>query len=358
MKFDIKGLIISSMGTLEFKESLFGTLCNGKEVHLYTVSNGKMSVSFSDYGCTITSILVPSKNGFADVVLGSSTLTGLVSDNLSYGTVVGRFANRIGGAKFTLDGREYKLDDNDSGNCLHGGFDRYEKKVWDAKKVETANGLGVEFSRFSPDGEQGMPGNLKVKVTYTLNENNELTLDYSAESDAPTPVNLTNHAYFNLKGYRGGTIYDQELQLDCSKFVEVSEKLIPTGKFISVDDAPVFDFRKPKLLGKDIEKTGNGYDHAFAVDGFDGSLRKFAVLKDPASGRTMEVSTTLPGCQVYTANWIEGSEGKNGFKNVRHGAVCLETESYPDTPNQKNFPSCIVTKDKPYHEVTVYKFGF
>ena len=347
------------MGTLKFKKTKFGTLYNGKDVHLFTVSNGKMSVSFSDYGCTITSIVLPAKNGKEiDVVLGCSTLEGFASDNLSFGTVVGRFANRIGDAKFKLDGKEYKLDNNDSGNCLHGGFDRYEKKVWTARKILTPKGIGVEFSRFSPDGEQGMPGELHVKVAYTLNLKNELTIEYTAVSDRPTPVNLTNHAYFNLKGYNGGTIYDQELQLDCSKFVEVSDKLIPTGKLLSVDDNPVFDFRKPKLLGKDIEATGNGYDHAYCVDDFDGHLKKFAVLKDPESGRTMTVSTTLPGCQVYTGNWIEGSVGKNGFVHKRHGAVCLETESYPDTPNHPEFPSCIVTPDKQYHEITVYKFDF
>ena len=348
------------MSTLiRIKKSKFGTLCDGKDVSLFTISNGKMSVSVTNYGCTITSILLPAGKGKkVDALLGCSTLEGFANDNLSFGTIVGRFANRIGGAKFSLNGKEYVLDNNDSGNCLHGGFDRYEKKVWDAKKVITKRGHGIEFSRFSPDGEQGMPGNLKVKVVYTLNDKNELTLDYSAESDAPTPVNLTNHAYFNLKGYNGGAIEDQELQLDSSSFVEVSDALIPTGKYSSVDDNPAYDFRKAKLLGKDIAKTGVGYDHAFCVDGFDGSLKKFALLKDPASGRSMSVATTLPACQVYTANYIEGFVGKNGYVHKRHDAVCLETESCPDTPNQKNFPSCIVTPDKPYHEVTVYGFDF
>ncbi len=348
------------MSTLiRIKKSKFGTLCDGRDVSLFTISNGKMSVSVTNYGCTITSILLPAGKGKkVDALLGCSTLEGFANDNLSFGTVVGRFANRIGGAKFSLNGKEYVLDNNDSGNCLHGGFDRYEKKVWDAKKVITKRGHGIEFSRFSPDGEQGMPGNLSVKVVYTLNEKNELSLEYTASSDAPTPVNLTNHAYFNLKGYNGGAIYDQELQLDCSKFVEVSDKLIPTGKLLSVDDNPVFDFRKPKLFGKDIEATGNGYDHAYCVDEYDGRLKQFAVLRDPASGRSMTVSTTLPGCQVYTANWVAGSQGKNGYIHKRHDAVCLETESYPDTPNQASFPPCIVTPEKPYHEVTVYKFGF
>ncbi|MCQ2247461.1 MAG: galactose mutarotase [Treponema sp.] len=347
------------MCTLSIKKSVYGVLCDGTEASLYTVSNGKMSFSATDYGCTLTSIILPGKNGKnVDILIGPSTLDGCVRDDKSFGTVVGRFANRIGNACFTLDGKTYNLDKNDGNNCLHGGFDRYEKKLWTSREVETPSGKGIEFTRFSPDGEQGMPGNLKVKVVYTLNDKNELTLDYSAESDAPTPVNLTNHAYFNLKGYNGGAIEDQELQLDSSSFVEVSDALIPTGKYSSVDDNPAYDFRKAKLLGKDIAKTGVGYDHAFCVDGFDGSLKKFALLKDPASGRSMSVATTLPACQVYTANYIEGFVGKNGYVHKRHDAVCLETESCPDTPNQKNFPSCIVTPDKPYHEVTVYGFDF
>jgi aldose 1-epimerase len=290
--------------------------------------------------------------------LGCSTLEGYASSNSSFGTIVGRFANRIGGAEFELGGKKYQLDKNDGKNCLHGGFDRYEKKLWDAKKIENENGTGVEFSRFSPDGEQNFPGNLELKVLYTLNEKNELTLEYFAKTDRPTPVNLTNHAYFNLKGYNGGSVEDQELQMDSSKFVEVGGDLIPTGRLVSVDEKKAFDFRVPKLLGRDMKETGAGYDHAYCIDSFDGKkLVKFAVLKDPASGRFMEVSTTLPACQIYTANFVEGIVGKNGFVHHAHDAVCMETESYPDSPNHAEFPSCIVTPEKPYHEITVYKFG-
>lgn len=346
------------MSNLKFKKVKFGTLYDGRKVHLYTVSNGSMSFSAIDYGCTITSILLPAKGGKkVDVLLGCSTLEGYASSGSCFGTVVGRFANRIGGASFSLNGKTYQLDKNDGENCLHGGFDRYEKKLWSAKKIRTDKGLGIEFSRTSPAGEQNMPGNLKIKVTYTLNEDNELTLDYSAKTDAPTPVNLTNHAYFNLKGYDGGSIEDQELKMDCSKFVEVDEHLIPSGKLCSVDEKKAFDFRVPKLIGKDMKETGSGYDHAYCIDSYNGSLVEFAVLKDPASGRTMTVSTTLPACQIYTANFIDGF-GKNGYPLKAHDAVCMETESYPDSPNHENFPSCIVTPEKPYHETTVYKFGF
>lgn len=348
------------MSNLKLTKTKFGTLYDGTKVHLYKISNGKMSFTVTDYGCTLTSILLPSdKNSKVDVLLGCSTLEGYAMSNSCFGTIVGRFANRIANASFTLNGKTYKLDANDGKNSLHGGFDRYEKKVWEAKKIKTEHGIGVEFSRFSKDGEQGMPGNLLLKVIYTLNEKNELTLDYFAKTDKDTPVNLTNHAYFNLKGYNGGSIEDQELQMDCSKFVEVNENLIPTGVLASVDANPAYDFRTSKLIGKDMKDTGDGYDHAFCIDSYgNGKLNKFAVLKDPSSGRSMTVSTTLPACQIYTGNFIEGVPGKNGFLHHIHDAVCLETESYPDSPNHEEFPSCIVRPDKPYHEVTVYKFDF
>lgn len=349
------------MSVLEFSKASFGTLYSGEEAHLYTVSNGSMSFSATDYGCTITSILLPSDGGRkTDVLLGCTTLEGYAASGSCFGTIVGRFANRIGGASFSLNGVSYPLDKNDGKNCLHGGFDRYEKKLWTAEEISTDKGLGIEFSRVSHDGEQGMPGNVALNVIYTLNESNELTLEYFARADKPTPVNLTNHAYFNLKGYDGGSIDDQELQLDCSKFVEVNKSLIPTGRLSSVDEKPAFDFRTPKLFGRDIKKTGGGYDHAYCIDAHNksGSLVKFAVLRDPASGRTMTVSTTLPACQIYTANFLDGIVGKNGYIHHARDAVCMETEAYPDAPNHKEFPSCIVTPEKPYHEITVYKFGF
>lgn len=348
------------MSTLEFKKSYFGTLYDGTEVHLFTVSNGKMSFSVTDYGCTITSILVPSKSGkLVDVVLGYSTLDGYTTGDKFFGAVVGRFANRIGNAKFSLNGVEYALDKNDGPNCLHGGFSTvYHKNVWKAEEVKTDKCVGVEFSRLSCDGEQGMPGNVELKVVYMLSENNELTLDYYASTDKATPVNLTNHSYFNLNGYDSGLILDHDFQIDSSAFLEVNDALIPNGTLASVDKLAAFDFRKTKKFGKDIKDAGFGYDHAFCIDSFDGSLKKFAVLTGDKSGISMEVSTTLPACQVYTANFIEGEKGKHGFVHHKHGGVCLETEGYPDAPNHDDFPTCIVTPEKPYHEVTVYKFGF
>ncbi len=350
--------IMSFMNNITVKETKFGTLCDGTEVSLYTISNGIMSFSCSNYGCTITNITVPSSGKKVDILMGCSTFSDCASSMSSYGTIVGRFANRIGGAKFSLNGKTYSLDKNDGENCLHGGFDRYEKKVYDAKIVETERGKGIEFSRMSPSGEQGFPGNVKLRVIYTLNSENELALEYFAETDEPTPINLTNHAYFNLKGYDGGKIYDLELKLNSSSYVEVGSDTIPTGKIVSVHDAPAFDFTAGKDIGKDIGKVGRGYDHAFCVDGYDGSLKSFGTLSDKKNGVSMEVLTTLPACQVYTGNYCEGNVGKNGFVHKAHDAICLETEFYPDAPNHPEFPDCIATQDKPHHSLTVYKFSF
>ena len=338
----------------------FGVLYNGSKADLYIVSNGRMSFSATNFGCTLTSIYLPcAGDGKVDILLGRSTLEGYASSNSSFGAVVGRFANRIGGASFLLEGQKYSLDKNDGDNCLHGGFDRFEKKLWKAKRVKNEYGIGVQFKRTSPSGEQGMPGNLEIKVTYTLNEENELRLDYFVSTNKPTPVNLTNHAYFNLKGWMGGSVEDLQLQIASSKFVEVDENLIPTGRLISVDDQKAFDFRKPKLIGCDIAKTSGGYDHAFCIDAYDGSgVKEFAKLEDPSTKRTMTVSTSLPACQIYTGNFLEGVEGKNGYTHHVHDAICMETEGYPDAPNHADFPNCIVEPTKPYHEITVYKFGF
>lgn len=350
------------MSNIKIQSKNFGTLYDGSEVQIFVISNDSMSVSCTDFGCHLTSIKLPSKNGqFVDVLLGCSTLEGYAQSDCDFGPVVGRFANRIGGAKFSLNGKTYNLDKNDnSKNFLHGGFDCYEKKLWLAKKIKNVNGEGIQFTRTSYDGEQKFPGNVDFTVNYTLNENNELTLEYIGIPDEATPINLTNHAYFNLKGYDGGSIEDQELQLDCSKFVEVDENLIPTGKLLDVKENSAFDFLNPKLIGKDISKTQMGYDHAYCIDKFadTNSVNKFAVLKDPFSGRTMTVSTNLPACQIYTGNFIEGIVGKNGFKHHKHDAICLETEFYPDAPNHSDFPCCIFTPENPYHAITVYKFDF
>lgn len=347
------------MSRLKFRKNKFGMLGDGTKVHIYTVSNGKMSFSATDYGCTITSIMLPAKNGSkVDILLGHSDLNGYLNSGLCFGTIVGRFANRVGNAKFTLDGVSYNLDQNDNGNTLHGGFDRYEKKMWEARKVSTDAGVGIEFTRTSYDGEQGFPGNVTLKVTYTLNENNTITLDYKAVTDKATPINLTNHAYFNLKGNENGSILDQELTLTCPHYLEVSEKLIPTGKLVPVDGTP-FDFTKPKLIGKDIGQVPPGYDHCYCLEKPDPVKPVyFATVKDPASGRKMHVATTQPGCQFYAANFIEGVIGKNGHMYHSHDALCLETQAFPDSPNKPEFPNCILKPGDVYHQITEYSFEF
>lgn len=348
------------MGILTIQKSKFGTLSDGREVSLYTVSNGSMSFSASDYGCTLTSINLPTKTGKSvDVLLGFSTLEGWIQDGSSFGAGVGRFANRIGKCSFTLDGVNYKLDDNDSGRTLHSGFDRWEKMLWDSRIVSTKHGLGVEFRRISLDGEQGFPGNVDVAQIYTLDEENNLTIEYKATTDKTTHVNVTNHAYFNLKGYNGGSVRDQELQLNSDQILEIGEDHIPNGKKIDVKGTP-FDFTSPRLIGQDIDKVAPGYDHFFCARGYsgDGSLKDMGFVRDPASGRKMSVFTTQPGVQFYSANFMNGVKGKNGFDYHDQGALCLEAQGYPDAPNKPEFPSTVLKPGEVYSQITKYRFEF
>ncbi|MCR5046060.1 MAG: galactose mutarotase, partial [Treponema sp.] len=331
---------------MSVKKQKLGTLANGEEAHLFTVSNGKMSFTVTDYGCTLTGIYLPQKNGpKSDILLGYSTLPEYVmSDGYSFGSIVGRFANRIGGASFKVDGKAYSLDKNDNKiNTLHGGYFRLDHQIWKAKAVETKSSCGVEFKRRSPDGEQGFPGNLDVTVSYTLSKDNKLTLQYKAKTDKATPVNFTNHAYFNLAGC--GSILDHELQSDCKGILEVDKNLIPTGKILDVAGTP-FDFSKAKTIGRDIDKVAPGYDHCYVTPAYKGKglapdpkkMVLAAVLCDPKSGRKMTVETNQEGVQFYTANWVEGIPGKNGIRMQKHGAICLETQRFPDAPNKPDFP--------------------
>lgn len=351
---------------MKINKAKFGVLSDGTKIQLYTISNGSMSFSCMNYGCTLTSIVLNNKDGSkTDVLLGFSTLEGYINNNCCFGAFVGRFANRIGKASFTLDGKKYHLDKNDGPNCLHGGFNGYDKKVWNAKVIEEKKYCGVKFTRLSPDGEQGFPGNLKLSVTYLLDENNNLSCTYTAETDKATPVNLTNHAYFNLAG--SGSIESHTLKMNSLKVLEVSPKLIPTGKLLDVKDTP-FDFTQEKTIGRDIAQTAVGYDHCFVTEKYDSEnkncgvpvddddLVEFAVLKDPSTKHEMSVFTNLPGCQLYTGNFIKGIQGKNGKIYENHEAYCLETQTFPDSPNKPDFPSCILEPGKKMKAVTVYQF--
>jgi aldose 1-epimerase len=329
-----------------------------------------MSFSATEFGCTITSIKLLNKKGvFDDIVLGYSTLDDYVrSPNLCFGSLVGRFANRIGGGTVKIGKKKYELDKNDnSRNCLHGGFNGYSKMVWKGEPIETKHEAGVRFSRLSPDSEQGFPGNLQITVTYLLDDDNNLKLTYIAKTDKETPVNITNHSYFNLAGK--GSAHDHKIQLLCDYNLEKDDYLIPTGKFCKTAGTP-YDFRNISELGKSLEKMKPGYDDCYVTNVYDPELKNLnstvhaekivraAVVKEETSGRTMTVDTNQEGIQFYTANWIEGVIGKNGTVYHSHDGICLETQCFPDSPNKKDFPSCILTPDAEYKAVTIYGFSF
>ena len=342
------------------------------EVTEFTVSNGTISFSAINYGCTITRILVPSKTGEkVDILHGSDTLEGWKAGNQSHNAIVGRVANRISGARFTLDGKTYEVDKNDGKNCLHGGFTRYEKMLWQGEPFSDSEGEGVRFTRTSADGEQGLPGNLEITVVYKLTGKNELILEYTAKTDKATPVNLTNHAYFNLDG--SGTILNHHLQLDSDEFLKANADLTPTGDVVSVSGTS-FDFRTEKTIGRDIKNlitdtaddanrslTGEndpfGYDHCFLTRTTDEKkLVRFGKIRSEKTGISMEIFTNQRGCHIYTGNFLAGVKGKGGVTHNRHDGVCFETERYPDAVNHPNFPSCILRPGEQYWHKTVLKF--
>ncbi len=344
----------------------FGILSDGTKVNLFTVKNDNMSFSCTDYGCTLTSIVLKNKDGSkTDVLLGYSTFEGFLNSNYCFGAIVGRFANRIGKASFTLNGKKYDLDKNDGPNTLHGGYNGYDKMMWKGKMIDEDKFCGVKFTRISPDGEQGFPGNVKLTVTYILDENNNLSCIYNAETDKATPINITNHAYFNLAG--SGDIGNHTIQMNSTQRLEVNPKLIPTGKLLDVEGTP-FDFTSEKKMGADMKEVGVGYDHCYVTEMYskdnphcgvpldDSDLVEFCVVKEPKTGHEMSVYTNLEGCQFYTANYIKGIQGKNGKIYESHEAFCLETQAFPDSPNQKEFPTCILEPGQKMKAKTVYSF--
>ena len=347
---------------MKIYKKTFGVLSNGKKVHLYTLRAGDLSLSVSTLGATWTSLMVPSGDkGTDDLLLGFSSFDGYVN-NKYLGVTVGRFANRIGGAGFSLNGKEYFLHKNNGSASLHGGRVGFSKQLWKAEAYEERDGVFIRFELKSPDGDEGYPGNLRAVVSYGLTKSNEVVADYEAKLDAPCPVNLTNHAYFNLFGEgRGVNILSTELKLYCTSYVEVDETLIPTGKLISVEKTP-FDFKTQKPIGRDIEslaRTGaGGYDHCFVVDGEPGELRPFAELYEPHTGRSMKGFTTQPGVQFFTGNNISSMPGKIGSVYEKYGGFCLETQHFPDSPNKPQFPSSVFGPDRDYHEKAVFAFDW
>ena len=345
---------------MQIKEKKYGVLSNGKKVNLYTLSAGDLQFSLTDFGATWTSLIVPSNKGKADVLLGYSSLDGYLNNQPYIGVTVGRFANRIKDAAFTLNGRKYQLEANDGKNSLHSGSRSFDKMLWKSEAYEEDEGVYVRFELTSPDGDSGFPGKLKAFVCYGLTKSNEIICDYQVKVDAPCPVNLTNHAYFNLNGEGQGDILSHEVVLHCSSYVEVDRHAIPTGRLIPVNGNK-FDFTKRKEIDADFKKFPikfNGYDHCFVVDGDPGKLRPCAEVYSRKSGRSIKVFTTQPGVQFYTGNHLKKVVGKPGSIYTKHSGFCLETQHFPDTPNQISFPQCTAIPGNDYHEKAVFKFDF
>jgi aldose 1-epimerase len=330
-----------------------------------TNENG-MEVHVTNYGATITSIVVPDRNGvMADVALGYNSVEGYINaiDRPYFGSIVGRYGNRIAGGKFSIGGQEYKLNTNNGPNHLHGGMMGFDKVVWNANPTGDADWTGVTLTYRAQDGEEGYPGNLDVTVTYRLTKNNEIVVEYLATTDKPTHVNLTQHTYFNLKGEGEGDILGHELEIRADRYTPVDETLIPTGELASVEGTP-FDFRKSKPIGGDIAKDhqqlkfGLGFDHNWVLRDEDQELKTAAVLYEPTSGRTLTVLTKEPGLQFYSGNFLDGRlVGKSRKPYVHRGGLCLETQHYPDSPNQPNFPSTLLNPGEKYQTKTVFRFS-
>jgi aldose 1-epimerase len=341
----------------------FHQTLNGKEVSLYVLKNSKNATAeLTNYGARLVSLMVPDKNGNqVDVLLGHDSLSGYAKPGESFfGCTIGRYGNRIGKAKFTLDGKEYKLDANNGPNSLHGGRGGFNTKVWDVTQQE---GNSITFSYLSKDGEEGYPGNLTSKVKFTLTDENAIQIDYEATTDANTVVNLTNHSYFNLNGAGSGTINNHEVMINADNYTPVSTTLIPTKMKEKVDGTP-FDFRKPTAIGTRVNdsanaqiKNGLGYDHNFVLNGWDGKVNKVATVKGDQSGITMEVWTDQPGLQFYGGNFLNGSEiGKGGKAYGNRTGFCMEAQHYPDSPNQPSFPTTVLKPGETYKQTTIYKF--
>jgi len=353
----------STASALSLQKADFGQVA-GQPVHLYTLRNANNGVvKITNYGATITSWLAPDKNGqLADVVLGYDTLADYLAQSNYFGAIVGRFGNRIAGGKFKLDGKTYQLATNNGPNHLHGGTKGFDKVVWQATEIRTDSTVGLQLNYQSKDGEEGYPGSAAVQVTYTFGNDHSLQMDYRATTDQPTVINLTNHSYFNLTGGPDNAL-GHLLMLKASRFLPVDQTLIPTGELKSVVGTP-FDFNVPTPIGKRIDqpdpqiKLGNGYDHCWVLDRAGPGLELVASAFDPVSGRVLEVLTTEPGVQLYTGNFLNGSlKGKGGIVYQKRQAFCLETQHYPDSPNQPAFPSVILKPGETYQTSTVYRLG-
>ena len=332
----------------------FGLMPNGDSTWLYTLSSDELIAKITNYGGIVTEIITPDKEGNpGNVVLGFDNLEQYLAGHPNFGALIGRFGNRIAKGAFELDGKTYSLAINNGNNTLHGGIIGFDDVVWNAEIIETENGEGLQLKYLSVDMEEGYPGNLDVTVLYEVVDN-DLEITYRAATDKATPVNLTHHSYFNLANK--GTILDHILTMEASAYTPVDDELIPTGEIAPVEGT-AFDFTEPKAIGRDIEQTDGGYDHNFVIDRTTGELEWFARLEDPKSGRVMEVFTMEPGVQLYTGNFLDGTLISNGTAYVKQFGLCLETQHFPDSPNQPHFPSTILRPGDEYYTKTVYRFG-
>lgn len=345
------------------QQTPFGS-ADGRSITLYTLTNSHgMQVRAMSYGGIIVSIRVPDRTGqMADVVLGHDALEGYLPNPPYFGAIVGRYANRIANGTFSLDGKTYTLPKNDGPNTLHGGTTRtFDKVVWDAEPLKGKT--GVAFRYLSKDGDDGFPGNLRVKVTYTLTDSNALEIDYEATTDKATPINVSQHSYFNLKGAGNGDILDHEIMINADRFTPVDKTLIPTGELRPVKGTP-FDFTKSTKIGARINDNyeqlilGHGFDHNFVINRKGAGLVLAARVYEPTSGRMLEVSTTQPGLQFYTGNFLDGTiTGKEGHVYQKHYGLCLETQHFPDSPNHPSFPNTILRPGETFQQKTVFKFS-
>ncbi|MER5209282.1 aldose epimerase family protein [Streptomyces sp. NPDC002838] len=345
-------------------KSHFGELADGTKIHSWSLVNGGTRMEVLSYGGIVRSLEIPDRRGhYANVSLGFDTIEDYVSSSPYFGALIGRYGNRIGNGRFTLDGKPYQVDVNDGGSSLHGSAQGFDKRVWDIEPFTQGADVGLYLYYTSVDGEMGYPGTLKVKVTYTLTKHGDWRIDYEATTDKTTVVNLTSHVYWNLAGEGSGTIEDHELQIAASRYTPTDSGLIPTGELAKVSGTP-FDFRKAKPIGRDIRAahpqliTAKGFDHNWVLDkGITAQPAHIATLRDPSSGRTLKMATNEPGLQFYSGNFLDGTLTGPGGRTYRQGdALCLETQHFPDSPNHASFPSTVLKPGQTYRTTTVHSF--
>lgn len=340
-------------------KTVFGKLPDGETVNLYTLDNMRgMEIKITNYGGIVTSVRFPDRNGKAgNLVLGFDKLEDYLAGHPNFGSLVGRYANRISGGHFKLDGNDYYLNKNNLNNHLHGGEKGFDKVLWDSRELRDENSVGVELTYISVDGEEGYPGNLQVRVVYKLTRENELDIYYEAVTDKPTVINLTHHSYFNLNHDSGSTINDHELCIYADRYTPVNAELIPTGEMKAVKGSPL-DFTGFRKIGERIDSVEGGYDHNFILNKPERAFGPVASIREPVTGRTVDVFSTEPGVQLYTGNFLDGAFIGHGEKKYKkHFGVCLETQHFPDSPNQPSFPSVVLRPGEKYKQHTVYRFG-